>query len=191
MGGFTGSVDRCQYYNYFAPCVSRVDVCTLTAGQEHTEENMDRGHRAFSYKFLTPETESTTHFFWMHVRNFGVGDARTRSFAHRGHEPDLRRGQRDLRRDPARAGSHRRAPVHLPGDRRRAGARAPHARTDGGGRSRGPRNHLPRRSHETQHPSRLRRRSMLAPASLLETRMPKAPSPIGRSSSWCPSRPAA
>jgi vanillate O-demethylase monooxygenase subunit len=35
---------------------------------------MDRGHRAFSYKFLTPETESTTHFFWMHVRNFGVGD---------------------------------------------------------------------------------------------------------------------
>ena len=73
-GGFTGLTDRCQYYNYFAPCVSRVDVCTLPAGQEHTEENMDRGHRAFSYKFLTPETESTTHFFWMHVRNFGVGD---------------------------------------------------------------------------------------------------------------------
>jgi vanillate O-demethylase monooxygenase subunit len=75
LGGFTGQVDRCQYYNYFAPCVSRVDVVTMAAGQEHTDENMDRGHRAFSYKFLTPETESTTHFFWMHVRNFGVGDA--------------------------------------------------------------------------------------------------------------------
>ncbi|MEO8858646.1 MAG: aromatic ring-hydroxylating dioxygenase subunit alpha [Burkholderiaceae bacterium] len=75
LGGFTGLVDRCQYYNYFAPCVSRVDVVTMQAGQEHTQENMDLGQRAFSYKFLTPETEGTTHFFWLHVRNFGVGNA--------------------------------------------------------------------------------------------------------------------
>ncbi|WP_439606029.1 aromatic ring-hydroxylating dioxygenase subunit alpha [Hydrogenophaga sp.] len=75
LGGFTGLVDRCQYYNYFAPCVSRVDVVTMRDGLDHTEENMDLGQRAFSYKFLTPETEGTTHFFWMHVRNFGVGNA--------------------------------------------------------------------------------------------------------------------
>ncbi|MDP3672162.1 MAG: hypothetical protein Q8R69_21055, partial [Telluria sp.] len=56
-------------------CVSRVDVVTMDAGQEHTEENMDKGLRAYSYKFLTPETEGSTHFFWMHVRNFGLGDA--------------------------------------------------------------------------------------------------------------------
>jgi vanillate O-demethylase monooxygenase subunit len=74
-GGFTGMTDRCQYYNYFAPCVARVDVATMEAGQEHTEQNMDGGLRAFSYKFLTPETGNTTHFFWMHVRNFGVGNA--------------------------------------------------------------------------------------------------------------------
>jgi vanillate O-demethylase monooxygenase subunit len=74
-GGFTGLTDRCQYYHYFAPCVSRVDVVTMEVGQEHTEENMDRGLRAFSYKFLTPETQNSTHFFWMHVRNFKVGDA--------------------------------------------------------------------------------------------------------------------
>lgn len=73
-GGFQGLTDRCQYYHFFAPCVSRVDVATMDAGQEHTEENMDRGLRAYSYKFLTPETGSSTHFFWMHVRNFGVGD---------------------------------------------------------------------------------------------------------------------
>jgi phenylpropionate dioxygenase-like ring-hydroxylating dioxygenase large terminal subunit len=73
-GNFKGLTDRCQYYNYFAPCVSRVDVATMDAGQEHTEENMDRGLRAFSYKFLTPETDNSTHFFWMHVRNFRVGD---------------------------------------------------------------------------------------------------------------------
>lgn len=75
FGGFEGLTDRCQYYHYFAPCVSRVDIVTMAAGQEHTEENMDRGLRAFSYKFLTPETENTTHFFWMHVRNWGVGDS--------------------------------------------------------------------------------------------------------------------
>lgn len=72
---FQGLTDRCQYYHIFPPCISRVDVVTMDAGQEHTEANMDRGRRAFSYKFLTPETETSTHFFWMHVRNFGVGDA--------------------------------------------------------------------------------------------------------------------
>jgi phenylpropionate dioxygenase-like ring-hydroxylating dioxygenase large terminal subunit len=74
-GKFEGMTDRCQYYHYFAPCVSRVDVVTMAAGQEHTEQNMDKGLRAFSYKFLTPETATTTHFFWMHVRNFGIGDS--------------------------------------------------------------------------------------------------------------------
>lgn len=74
-GNFSGLTDRCQYYYFYPPCVSRVDVVTMDAGQEHSEVNMDRGLRAFSYKFLTPETDNTTHFFWMHVRNFGVGDA--------------------------------------------------------------------------------------------------------------------
>ncbi len=73
-GNFKGLTDRCQYYHYYAPCVSRVDVTTMDAGQEHTDENMDRGLRAFSYKFLTPETDNTTHFFWMHLRNFRVSD---------------------------------------------------------------------------------------------------------------------
>lgn len=74
-GNFPGLTDRLQRYVFYPPCVSRVDVVTMQAGQEKTESNMDRGLRAFSYKFLTPETEKTTHFFWMHVRNFGVDDA--------------------------------------------------------------------------------------------------------------------
>lgn len=73
-GNFQGLVDRCQYYYYFAPCVSRVDVVTMNAGQEHTEENMDKGLRLHGYKFLTPESETTTHFFWMQLRNFGIDD---------------------------------------------------------------------------------------------------------------------
>jgi hypothetical protein len=30
--------------------------------------------RTYSYKFLTPESQSATHFFWLHVRNYQVGD---------------------------------------------------------------------------------------------------------------------
>jgi vanillate O-demethylase monooxygenase subunit len=30
--------------------------------------------RTYSYKFLTPETEAATHFFWIHVRNYQVGN---------------------------------------------------------------------------------------------------------------------
>jgi vanillate O-demethylase monooxygenase subunit len=74
LGRFSGLTDRCQYYHYYLPCVSRVDVVTINAGTERTQENMDKGLRAFSYKFLTPETESCTHFFWMHVRNFRVDE---------------------------------------------------------------------------------------------------------------------
>ncbi|GGX04315.1 (2Fe-2S)-binding protein [Pigmentiphaga litoralis] len=74
-GHFAGLTDRCQRYIFYPPCVSRVDVVTMDAGQQHTESNMDRGLRAYSYKFLTPESDQSTHFFWMHVRNFGVGDA--------------------------------------------------------------------------------------------------------------------
>jgi len=74
LGSFSGLTDRCQYYYYYLPCVSRVDVVTMEAGQEHSEENKDKGLRAFSYKMLTPETENRTHFFWMHIRNFRINE---------------------------------------------------------------------------------------------------------------------
>jgi phenylpropionate dioxygenase-like ring-hydroxylating dioxygenase large terminal subunit len=68
------AVDRGQFFYYHVPGMSRVDICTMPAGLEHTEENMDLGLRNNSYKFLTPETESATHFFWLHLRNYKVGD---------------------------------------------------------------------------------------------------------------------
>jgi vanillate O-demethylase monooxygenase subunit len=68
------AVDRGQFFYYFVPAVSRVDIITMPAGLEPTEENFNKGLRNNSYKFLTPETESSTHFFWMHLRNYKVGD---------------------------------------------------------------------------------------------------------------------
>jgi hypothetical protein len=36
---------------------------------------MCKGLRTYSYKFLTPESSSATHFFWLHVRNYLLGDS--------------------------------------------------------------------------------------------------------------------
>lgn len=69
-----GKVDRGIFFYYYIPGVSRVDIITMAAGLEHNEENFNGGLRNNSYKFLTPETETSTHFFWMHLRNYHVGN---------------------------------------------------------------------------------------------------------------------
>lgn len=69
-----GSVDRGQFFYYHIPSMSRVDIVTMPAGLEPTEENMDSGLRNNSIKFIVPETEGSTHFFWLHLRNYKVGD---------------------------------------------------------------------------------------------------------------------
>ena len=74
MADFKGPTDRWQYYYLHMPSVSCVDFGTFDAGTEPTEENKDRGLRSFSFNFLTPETESTTHYFWLHVRNYHPDD---------------------------------------------------------------------------------------------------------------------
>ena len=67
-------VDRGQFFYYHVPSMSRVDIITMPAGLDHTEENMNRGLRNHSYKFIVPETASSTHFFWLHLRNYRLGD---------------------------------------------------------------------------------------------------------------------
>jgi len=76
MGNFSGPVNRWQYYYLFMPSVSCVDFGGIDAELEPVEENKDRGLRSYSFNFLTPETESTTHYFWLHVRNYHADDAK-------------------------------------------------------------------------------------------------------------------
>jgi vanillate O-demethylase monooxygenase subunit len=71
---FTGKVDRSQSYTYIPPGISKVDAVTIDAGQPHTDEVIAGGLRTAGYKFLTPESENRTHFFWMQLRNFDVPD---------------------------------------------------------------------------------------------------------------------
>lgn len=74
MGKFSENTDRYQYYYLHLPSISCVDFGTMEGGQEPTEENKNVGMRSFSYNFLTPETNNRTHYFWMHIRNYRVGD---------------------------------------------------------------------------------------------------------------------
>jgi vanillate O-demethylase monooxygenase subunit len=67
-------VDRGQFFYFIIPSISRVDIITMPAGLDPSEENFNKGLRNNSWKFLTPETETSTHFFWMHLRNYKVGD---------------------------------------------------------------------------------------------------------------------
>jgi phenylpropionate dioxygenase-like ring-hydroxylating dioxygenase large terminal subunit len=77
FGSFRGNVDRWQYYYLYPPCVSKVDFGAINAGAERSEEAMNRGFRIFSFAMLTPETENSTHYFWLQLRNFHPDDEAT------------------------------------------------------------------------------------------------------------------
>lgn len=75
FGTFSGNADRWQYYHLLLPTTSYVDFGAVAAGQPHDEASKDAGFRSFSFNLLTPETEGSTHYFWLHMRNYAVGNA--------------------------------------------------------------------------------------------------------------------
>ena len=48
---------------------------TATASERATIEQHDQGVRGFVIDALTPETSSSTHYFWGMARNFDIRDA--------------------------------------------------------------------------------------------------------------------
>ena len=71
-GGFKGNIDRWQYYHLHLPSTSYVDFGAVDTGGELTEKAKEGGFRSFTYNFLTPETAGSTHYFWLHLRNYAV-----------------------------------------------------------------------------------------------------------------------
>ena len=67
-------VDRWQYYWFHAPSVCVTDFGCGPVGMAQTDEARDANMRIHSCHFLTPETEGSTHYFWMQIRNFAPGD---------------------------------------------------------------------------------------------------------------------
>ena len=79
FGKWPGNVDRWQYYWLYPPSIAVVDFGSDLPGMAHTEEARDAGIRIYSSHFLTPETEESTHYFWLQLRNFAQTDARVSS----------------------------------------------------------------------------------------------------------------
>jgi len=74
-GGFNGAVDRWQSYHLFAPNVSMVDMGAVEAGGPRDEAARNARYRTISCAALSPESETSTHYFWWVTRNFAPGDA--------------------------------------------------------------------------------------------------------------------
>lgn len=69
-----GRVDRWQICHFVAPSSVIIDVGVALATAGATVEAHDQGVRGFVIDALTPETDSTSHYFWGMARNFDVED---------------------------------------------------------------------------------------------------------------------
>jgi vanillate O-demethylase monooxygenase subunit len=69
-----GAVDRWQVCQFIAPSSVIIDVGVAPVGAGATLAQHDQGVRGFVIDALTPETETSSHYFWGMARNFDVED---------------------------------------------------------------------------------------------------------------------
>ncbi|MBA4091054.1 MAG: Rieske (2Fe-2S) protein [Sphingobium sp.] len=70
-----GPVDRWQICEFILPSAVIIDVGVAPVGAGATVEHHDQGVRGFVIDVMTPESETTSHYFWGMARNFEVADA--------------------------------------------------------------------------------------------------------------------
>ena len=75
FGNFFGNVDRWQFYLMYIPSVAIIDFGGAATGNGAYEGRRDDCIQVYSCHFMTPETETTTYDYWLHVRNFATSDA--------------------------------------------------------------------------------------------------------------------
>lgn len=76
--GKPGNVDRWQIINFEAPATIAIDVGVAPAGTGAPDGDRSQGVNGFVLNTITPETESTCHYFWAFSRNYRLGEqART------------------------------------------------------------------------------------------------------------------
>lgn len=71
---YDGQVDRWQICYFLPPSSVLIDVGVAPVGAGATPESHDMGARGFVIDALTPETETSSHYFWGMARNFDVDD---------------------------------------------------------------------------------------------------------------------
>ena len=70
-----GPVDRWQICQFLLPSAVMIDVGVAPVGAGASFESHDSGVRGMVVDFMTPESETSHHYFWGMARNFDVDDA--------------------------------------------------------------------------------------------------------------------
>lgn len=74
--GKPGNVDRWQIIRFEAPCTITIDVGVAKAGTGAPQGDRSQGVNGFVLNTITPETETTCHYFWAFARNYCLGEQR-------------------------------------------------------------------------------------------------------------------
>ena len=75
LGNFSGKVDRWQIVETFSPCHTQIRAGACDAGTcDPSEEEPNHGMHIRSLNAPTPETETSTFYFFGHARDFALGD---------------------------------------------------------------------------------------------------------------------
>ncbi len=72
VGGFTANVDRWQIIDFTPPAFLRLDVGATPTGTGAPEGKRVGGVTMRNLNAITPETESTSHYFWGQAHDFDV-----------------------------------------------------------------------------------------------------------------------
>ncbi|MBF8178209.1 aromatic ring-hydroxylating dioxygenase subunit alpha [Herminiimonas contaminans] len=75
--GWDGNVDRWQIVRFEAPNTVTIDVGVAKTGTGAPEGDRSQGVNGFVLHTLTPETETTCHYFWSICRNYRLSDQAT------------------------------------------------------------------------------------------------------------------
>jgi len=75
-GGFQGRVDRWFNSTFVPPSNVILDIGCADAGTGALQGDRSRGIEIRSLHSVTPESETTCHYFWAYVRSFRIDDAK-------------------------------------------------------------------------------------------------------------------
>jgi phenylpropionate dioxygenase-like ring-hydroxylating dioxygenase large terminal subunit len=75
VGGFTSNVDRWQVIDFAPPAFLRLDVGATPTGTGAPEGRRVGGISMRNLNAITPETETTSHYFWGQAHDFDVNNA--------------------------------------------------------------------------------------------------------------------
>ena len=74
--GKPGNVDRWQIINFTAPATIAIDVGVAMHGTGAAQGDRSHGVNGFVLNTITPETDTSCHYFWAFCRNYDLGNQR-------------------------------------------------------------------------------------------------------------------